>query len=133
MAKKIKRIRSGYRSYIKGRDFEVKIANTLSRKGYKTTIRKSTKTLGEVDIIGKKKGGWFSSDEFICVECKCKKKIPVNDVVKFFKKFKRFFQRHRDAKVKGIFYYKGSLDPSVRTFWNIIPKEFKKHMELRKV
>jgi len=122
----------GYKSALKGLDFERKVMEYFSKKGYTVKSRKKTKTYGEADIIAYKKGTWFTPDEYIFIECKNKEKIPLSDFVKFIDKFKRFRNTRREAKVLGYFIYKGNLDPKIKTTYRNLEENLRKTIKIKK-
>ena len=71
----------------------------------------------EFDVIAKKEGGWFSSDEWIFVECKNKPKVVSSDFKKFLGNFRIFCKKRKldEDEVKGFFYTTGVFDPTVIT------------------
>lgn len=106
----------GYEAQLKAQKLERKVADIFRKKGYKVKVNVRTKG-AEFDVIGKKEGGWFSSDEWIFVECKNKPKVIPSDFKKFLGNFRIFCKKRRldEEEVKGFFYTTGIFDPTVIT------------------
>lgn len=114
----------GYEAQLKGQKLEKKVADIFRKKGYEVKVNIRTKG-AEFDVIGKKEGGFFSSDEWIFVECKNKPKVIPSDFKKFIGNFRIFCKkRHLDEEeVEGYFYTTGVFEPIVisqaRQFSNV--------------
>ena len=91
------------------------MASQLRNRGYKC---KANVTIpgAEFDVIAKKEGGWFSSDEWIFAECKNKPKVVPVDFKKFLGNFRIFCAKRKVAEeeVEGVFYTTGVFDPIVK-------------------
>ena len=123
----------GYKSALKGLDFERKVMEYLSKKGYTIkSSRKRTKTYGEIDIIAFKEGWFFNPDEYLVVECKDKDRIPLNDFVKFVAKLRRYASRKRDAYVYGLFAYRGTLDPQIKEYLKTLDRSLRESITIKK-
>ena len=106
----------GYEARERGAKLERKIANQLRNRGYKCKTNVRIKG-AEFDIIAKKEGGWFSSDEWIFAECKNKPKVVPSDFKKFLGNFRIFCRKRKldEEEVDGILYTTGLFDPLVKT------------------
>lgn len=104
----------GYEAQLRGQKLERKVANIFRKKGYEVEVNVRSKG-AEFDVIGKKKGGWLSDDEWIFVECKNKPKVISSDFKKFIGNFRIFCKRKRidEKEVEGYFYTTGVFDPTV--------------------
>ncbi len=70
---------------------------------------------GEFDIIGEKKHGFLTRDEWIIAECKNKPKVTLSDFNKFLGKFSTFQKKHADDNVYGYFLTSGLFDRLVKS------------------
>ncbi|MEM4466294.1 MAG: YraN family protein [Nitrososphaerota archaeon] len=116
MENRFERRIKGYRSYVKGIEFERKIANWLSNQGYSIKkLRQRSKKFGEVDIIAIKYGLFGRVKEVLFVECKDKDKVSLKDFHRFVRKFSKFLER--EPKASGIFIYRGELEKDVKDYY----------------
>ena len=123
----------GYKSALKGLDFERKVMEYLSKKGYTIkSSRKRTKAYGEIDIIAFKEGWFFNPDEYLVVECKDKDRVTLNDFVKFVAKLRRYASRKRDADVYGLFAYRGKLDPQIKEYIQTLDRALRNSITIKK-
>jgi IS1 family transposase len=114
----------GYEAQLRGQKLERKVASSFRKRGFKVRVNVRSKG-AEFDVIGKKEGGWFSSDEWVFVECKNKPKVTPADFKKFLGNFRIFCRRRKldEEEVDGYFYTTGVFDPTAisqaRQFSNI--------------
>lgn len=114
----------GYEAQLKGQRLERKVADIFRKQGYEVKVNVRSKG-AEFDVIGKKEGGWLSSDEWVFIECKNKPKVIPADFKKFLGNFRIFCKRRRlaEEEVEGYFYTTGIFDPTVisqaRQFSNV--------------
>ena len=126
--RKIKNITKGYKSLLKGIQYESKVKDYFSKKGYKII-----KTGGEADIIAFRKGWLLEPDVYLFIECKNKKKIPVSDFIKFIEKFKQFKHEKEipgEVKVIGYFVYSGELSSQIEFLHQNLEKKLKESIKL---
>jgi Holliday junction resolvase-like predicted endonuclease len=105
----------GYKVRELGEKLERKVVSLLTSKGYK--CEKNVRRRGaEFDVICFKKGGIFSDDEWIFVECKNKEKVIPADFKKFLGNFEIFCSEEKldKNKVEGIRDTTGVFDPEVK-------------------
>lgn len=127
-AKKHTKIVKGHLRFEQGLIFETEVADYLSTRGYAIESRHRTKT-GEIDIIATKSD--FLSKSILMVECKKKEIVTLGDFVKFVGKFMRFDAR-RKGGTRGVFAYKGRLDPKAKTYYETLDRDWHKGITLLK-
>lgn len=122
----------GYRSYVKGIEFERKVLNWLSDQGYNVRkLRQRSKRLGEIDIIAEKLGFMGRKKEVLFVECKDKEKVSLKDFHRFVAKFTKFLER--EPKAYGMFIYRGELEKDVKDYYeNTLDPELYDLIEIKK-
>jgi len=120
----------GYKSYIKGMEFEKKVSNWLTDQGFRVKTRIRTKRLGEFDLIASK-GKWLGlGEDVLLVECKDKSPISGEDINKFAYKVKRL---HEAGKIqKALFVYRGELDTSAERALKIMNEELRGLIQIKK-
>ncbi len=123
----------GYKSNLKGLNFERKVANLWAQKGYRIKQRKRT-TKQELDLVCDIDLKW-GRNEIVLIECKNKTKVTIKDFIKFCKNFRKFITRNEQNYnyVKGVFYYTGKLDKDIRFIKEILPEEEKEKMTIMKI
>jgi len=120
----------GYERKLKGITLEDKVVKIFKKKGYECT--KNIRLRGaEIDIVGMKKGGWFSDDEYVVIECKNKARVTPADFKKFIGNMNLYIKKKKLNKdnVIGYLYTTGVFDADVksqaRAFPNIKLKRVK--------
>lgn len=106
----------GFEAQLKGKRLEDKVAAIFTRKGFSCT--KNIRVPGaEFDVVGQKKVGWFSHDQWIFVECKNKSKVIPQDFKKFLGNFNLYKSRQKidDTDIVGYLYTTGVFDPEVKS------------------
>ncbi|MGB7533260.1 MAG: hypothetical protein WA977_09875 [Halobacteriota archaeon] len=86
-----KRQVQGYKSEIKGLQFEQKVLSHFSQKGWRIELRKHIYDVGEIDIYGEKKD-ILGDKSFLLVECKDKDRVSNVEVMRFMKKVRVFYE-----------------------------------------
>jgi hypothetical protein len=71
---------------------EDRVTNIFQKKGYICTKNITAKET-QLNIFGFKKGGLFSSDKYIIIECKEKNKVTQTDLKKFLSKLILYLRR----------------------------------------
>lgn len=125
-----KRQVQGYKSEIKGLQFEQKVASYFSKKGWKITLRKRMSG-GEIDIYGEQED-LFRRKSYLLVECKDKERVSAKDVMRFMKKVTDFHNHlprdpfgHKPL-VKVVLAYTGEIDKDAKKVAFKPKIEFKK-------
>jgi len=77
----------------------------------------------ELDVVGFKKGGIFSDNQYIVAECKNKAKITPEDFKKFIGNMNLYVGKKGLDKnlVKGYLFYTGVFDKDVRSQARALP------------
>jgi len=120
----------GYASALKGKSLEDRVVKIFTRQGFQCTKNVRMKGV-EIDVVGVKKGGWFSADEYVIIECKNKAKVVPADFKKFVGSMNLYIRKKKLDKehVKGYLYTTGVFDSDVksqaRAFPNIQLKRLK--------
>jgi hypothetical protein len=93
-----------------------RVTKIFEKKGYQCTKNIQTKDI-KLNIVGFKKGGLFSSDEHIIVECKEKTKVTQKDLKKFLGNTILYLRRKNiDPEcVKAYIYTTGQFEKDVKT------------------
>lgn len=86
-----KRQVQGYKSEIKGLQFEQKVLSHFSQKGWRIELRKHIYDVGEIDIYGEKED-FLGDKSFLLVECKDKDRVSNVEVMRFMKKVRVFYE-----------------------------------------
>ena len=99
----------------KGRTLEETVLGIFTKQGYICTITSQAPS-GEFEIIGEKKGGWFSKKIYLFVECKNQTKLKLADFEQFLGDFSSFKQRKNiaDDLITGWLYTTGLFELKVR-------------------
>ena len=106
----------GLKRVLKGIRLEDRVLKIFIRKGYQCTKNVRMKGV-EIDIVGVKKGGWFSEDEYVIVECKDKAKVTPADFKKFVGSMNLYIKKKglEGKLVKGYLYTTGVFDKDVKS------------------
>ena len=125
-----KKIR-GYKSMIKGMEFENKISVWLQDQGFKVSkVRARSKRLGEIDLVcSKRKWAGFGED-ILFVECKDKSTITGADILKFADKVRRALERKKIHS--ALFAYRGDMDPSAERAIRLLDDNVRNSTQFKK-
>ena len=95
---------------------ENRVLKIFKRKGYQCS-KKIQINNSKLAIVGYKKGGLFSSDKHIIVECKDKSKVKISDFKKLLANLILFIKKNQlnTDCVTGYIYTTGLFDREVRT------------------
>lgn len=122
----------GLRSALKGIKLEDRVVRIFTQQGFE--CNKNIRMKGvEIDVVGFKKGSFWSGtdDEYIIVECKDKAKVIPADFKKFVGSMNFYIRKKKldPELVKGYLYTTGIFDKDVksqaRAFPNIQLKRLK--------
>lgn len=77
----------------------------------------------EIDVVGVKKGGWFSADEYTIIECKNKANVVPADLKKFVGSMNLYIRKKGLDKehVKGYLYTTDVFDKNVKSQARVFP------------
>ncbi|MCK4347020.1 MAG: hypothetical protein KAW47_00240 [Thermoplasmatales archaeon] len=130
-----KRQVQGYKSEIKGLQFEQKVLSHFSQKGWRIELRKHIYDVREIDIYGKKED-FLGDKSFLLVECKDKDRVSNVEVMRFMKKVRVFYESLPDEDlllgekppITAVIAYTGVVDKDAeKVAPNFRPKiEFKR-------
>jgi len=129
-ARKHEKIVKGHKRYEKGLEFETRVADYFSAKGFTIKSRKRVK-IGEIDLVLTKSGGFWGENRIAMVECKHKELIPLGDFVSFVEKFRRFDASR--GKTSAVFAYRGKLDPRINTYHQTMEEKWRNAITLKKL
>jgi hypothetical protein len=110
--------RRGYKAALKGKDFEKKVGEFLSRRGYKISFEKPVGK-DKFDVFGKRYDE-YDNAEYCIAECKDKSRVTATDLHHFMGKLRRFYDRlpvpefGETLEVQGLFAYTGELPGDAR-------------------
>jgi HJR/Mrr/RecB family endonuclease len=105
----------GYASALKGKSLEDRVVQIFTRLGFQCT--KNIRMAGmEIDVVGYKKGGFFSDDSYVIAECKNKAKVTPEDLKKFVGNMNLYISKKGLNKdlVKGYLFTTGVFDKDVK-------------------
>jgi hypothetical protein len=139
MTKKISRTKAsfdkqkqGYKAALKGKDFEKKVGEFLSRQEYKISFEKPIGK-DKFDVFGKRYDE-YDNAEYCIAECKDKPRVTATDLHHFMGKLRRFYDRlpvpgfGDTPEVQGFFAYTGELPKDARD----VVKGFKPPIKFKK-
>jgi len=106
----------GLRSALKGIRLEDRVMKIFTQKGFECTKNIRMKGV-EIDVVGYKKGGFFSDAEYVIIECKNKAKVIPADFKKFVGNMRLYIRKNKlDPQLtKGYLYTTGVFDKDVRS------------------
>ena len=105
----------GYASALKGKSLEDRAAQILTRQGFQ--CEKNIRMAGmEIDVVGYKKGGFFSDASYVIAECKNKGKVTPEDFKKFIGNMNLYINKKGLDKnlVKGYLFTTGVFDKDTK-------------------
>jgi len=110
------KIQPVHKKTIKRIKLEDRVLKIFQRKGYECTKKYQINGL-KLDVVGCKKGGLFSSDEYVIVECKDKAKVVSADFKKLLGNLIIYIKKNNlnTDCVKGYLYTTGLFDREVRS------------------
>ena len=117
----------GFERTIKGKQLEEKVASIFKKQGFECETNERIAG-AEFDVTGKKKGGFFSDDKWVFVECKNKSSVAPIDFKKFIGNLNVFRTKNKisDENIEGYLYTTGVFDKDTmsqaRKFKNITLK-----------
>lgn len=121
----------GYASALKGKSLEDRVIRLFTTKGYQ--CEKNIRMAGmEIDVFGVKKGGLFSNDEYVIIECKNKAKVTPEDFKKFVGNMTLLIGKKRLDKehVRGVLITTGIFDKDTRDQAKLCPNIQLKRVKL---
>lgn len=100
---------------IKHNKLEDRVTNIFQNKGYICTKNITAKDI-RLNIFGFKKGGLFSSDKYVIIECKEKNKVTQTDLKKFLSDLILYLRRKNiDPEcVKAYIYTTGEFEKDIK-------------------
>lgn len=101
---------------IKRAKLEDRVLKIFQRKGFECTKKYQINNL-QIDVVGCKKGGLFSSNEHAIIECKDKTKVVTADFKKLLRNLILYIKKNNlnTDCVKGYLYTTGLYDKEVRS------------------
>jgi Holliday junction resolvase-like predicted endonuclease len=106
----------GYASALKGKTLEDRVVNVFTKLGFQ--CMKNVRMAGmEIDVVGHKKGGFFSDDKWVIAECKNKAKVTPEDFKKFIGNMNLYLSKKGLDKnlVKGYLFTTGVFDKDTKS------------------
>lgn len=106
----------GLKSALKGIRLEDRVMRVFTRKGFE--CNKNVRMQGvEIDVVGLKKGGFLSDNEYVIIECKNKAKVIPADFKKFVGSMNLYIRKKKlDPQfVRGYLYTTGIFGKDVRS------------------
>jgi hypothetical protein len=100
---------------VKRKNLEDRVLKIFQRKGYRC-LKKYQIHNSKLSVVGYKKGGLFSSDKYVVVDCKEKNKVVMSDFKKLVANLILYIKKNRlnTDCVKGYLYTTGLFDKEVR-------------------
>lgn len=100
---------------IKSTNLENRVLKIFERKGFHCSKKYQIQN-SKLSVVGHKKGGLFSSDKHIVVECKEKNKVVLSDFKKLLAKLILYIKKNRlnTDCVMGYLYTTGLFEKEVR-------------------